>query len=61
MAIRFVKVSAMKLKLRKIGNSYGVIFPKDEIEEFLDSMEIEVEIVYPERIIINEKRYVEAD
>lgn len=51
----------MKLKLRKIGNSYGVIFPKDEIEEFLDSMEIEVEIVYPEHIIIKDKRHVEAD
>lgn len=51
----------MKLKLRKIGNSYGVIFPKDEIEEFLDSMEIEVEIVYPEHVIIKDKRHVAAD
>jgi antitoxin component of MazEF toxin-antitoxin module len=42
----------MKLKLRKIGNSYGVIFPKEDIEEFIEAEEIEVEIIYPEHIIV---------
>ena len=55
----------MKLKLRKIGNSWGVIFPKESLKPFGDNLSeayIEVDIgSHAEKIIPENSKAPEID
>lgn len=46
-----------KTKLRKIGNSSGVLIPKDIIESYSQGEEIELEIVEYPKIITDKSCY----